>query len=479
MTKKTFFIKLILWIIFTVLFIGAAYGSFFIWKVNEMENKIKINQDKNVSLLDTVKNLALPDHQINLKQSQKNRINILLLGIAGTNKAGKNLTDTLMIVSINTKTNQIAMLSIPRDLYVNIPDANFKSKINTVYQYGLEQSPDDMGKAMEPIKKTVENITSLNMDYWAVMNFDGFWQVVDSIGGINIINKRDIYDSHYPGPNYSYETFQLKKGFHHLDGATALKYARMRHDDPEGDFGRAKRQQQVLQAIKNKLFSTGTLLNVVTMNKLFDALGNNLKTNIRLSEFDNFLELSRKLDTNNITNVVIDAWNNNSLLIVSHIFYKNIRAFVLVPRVGNWSETRELAQNIFSVNKIKKERQEISQENASIIVINKSGKQNVMARINNLLKNNFGYKNVSIVNDRNKNLEEKTVIYDLTNGAKPFTLNELVKKLSAQASYNLGDNYKKIITNIKTDLVVIIGKDLVNRYNMKQDSFEEYNQANK
>lgn len=479
MTKKTFFIKLILWIIFTVLFIGATYGSFFIWKINKMENKIKINQNNNISLLDTAKSLALSDRQINLKQSQKNRINILLLGIAGTNKPGQNLTDTLMIVSINTKTNQLAMLSIPRDLYVDIPDANFKSKINSVYQYGLEQSPDDIGKAIEPIEKTIKNITSLDIDYWAVMNFDGFRQVVDSIGGINITNKRDIYDSHYPGPNYSYETFQLKKGFHHLDGATALKYARMRHDDPEGDFGRAKRQQQVLQAIKNKLFSTGTLLNALTINKLFDALGNNLKTNIKLSEFDDFLKLSRKLDTNNITNVVIDAWNDNSLLIVSHVFYKNMRAFVLVPRVGNWSETRELAQNIFSVNKIKKERQEISQENASIVIINKSGKQNIMTRIDNLLKNNFGYKNVSIISDRNRDLEEKTVIYDLTDGANPFTLDELVKKLSAQASYNLGDNYKKLMTNIKADLVVVIGKDLINRYNMKQDSFEEYNQANK
>jgi len=208
---------------------------------------------------------------------------------------------------------------------------------------------------MEPIKKVIENITSLDINYWVVMNFDGFQKAVDAIGGINITNEYDIFDPRYPGPNYSYETFELKKGFHHLDGATALKYARMRHNDPKSDFGRAKRQQQVMQAIKNKIFSTGTLLNPVAINQLLNTLGENVKTNIASSEFADFVALIKNLDTNNINNVVLDAWKKDSLLRGSQI--TGISA--LIPRVSNWSEIQELAQNIFDTNKIKRKREEI------------------------------------------------------------------------------------------------------------------------
>ena len=476
--KQRFFVKVFLWIALFVLLVVAIWGIFFIWKINQVENKINTSQNKSISFLDTVKNLALPNNQINLKHSQKNRLNILLLGIAGDNNPGKNLTDTIMIASINLKTNQVALLSIPRDLYVNIPDTTFKNKINAVYQFGLSHSPNDMKKAMEPLEKTFNQITSLDTDYWVVMNFNGFQKIVDAIGGINIINKRDIYDSHYPGPHYSYKTFQLKKGFQHLDGSTALEYARMRHDDPEGDFGRAKRQQQILQAIKNKIFSTGTLLNVIAVDKLLNALGDNLKTNIRPNELGDFLALVKKIDTQNINNAVIDAWNPNSLLIVSHIFYGNLRSFILIPRIGSWKETQELAQNIFSLNTLKKHRQEVEQEKATLVIINKSGNQNAFLRIFNLLKKSFGYKNISIVNSQNNNTEEKTVVYDLTNGAKPFTLNEIAKKLPAQVSYNFNDYSEKLSLPAKTDLVIIIGKDLISHYNMKQDSFEEYNKSN-
>lgn len=486
MLSKKIILKSVLLVVFFALLAAAAYGSFFVWKINQVEKKINVNSDNNLSVLHTFKNLTSQD-PIKLKGADQGRINVLLLGIAGTKKGGRNLTDTIMIASLNTKTDQVALLSIPRDLYITLPDQNssdakaksfnFSGKINSAYQYGLELYPNDQGEAVAGIEEAVQDITSLDIDYWVVVNFNGFEKVIDTIGGINVMNERDIYDPTYPGPGYSYETFQLKKGLQHLDGATALKYARMRHDDPEGDFGRAKRQQQVLQAVKNKVFSAGTLTDAVALNSLLDALGDNVKTNISAAETGDFLRLSKELDTANITNVVFDAWNAESLLKVSHLEFGGVPAFVLIPRVGNWSETRELAKNIFNLKKIQADHQKIVGENASVAIINKSGNSLVLQRIQALLKENFGYKNVVILNDPDRSTVSSSALYDLTGGKKPFTLSEMATKLPATVSYAPDDSYKKLVSGIQTDIILVIGKDLITKYNMVEDSVKDYTQA--
>ena len=476
MPVKKNILKFILGVTLIALLAATAYASFFVWKINSVEKKIDVNHNNTASVLDTFKNLAT-QNSINLKGMADGRINILLLGIAGSEKGGKNLTDTIMIVSINTKTDQVAMFSIPRDLYIELPEENFAGKINSVYEHGLSLHPEDKIQAIAPMEKAIKTITSLDMDYWAVVNFDGFQKVIDTLGGINVMNERDILDPTYPGPGYSYETFQLAKGLQHLDGSTALKYARMRHNDPQGDFGRAKRQQQVLQAVKNKAFSTGTLLDAVALNSLLDTLANNIQTDISNGELSDFLQLVKKLDTANITNVVLDAWNSESLLKVSHVSFDNLPAFVLIPRVGNWSETQELAKNIFDLNEIKNKRDKIASENATVAIINQSGNAAVPLRIKNLLQKNFGYKNVITLSAPDKNTLENRMLYDLTNGAMPFTLSELTGKLPAPASYSLDSHYAKIITNSSANIVLVIGKDLINKYNMAEDSVADYTAA--
>ncbi|HRY82301.1 MAG TPA: LCP family protein [Candidatus Moranbacteria bacterium] len=471
MKIKNIFIKLVFGLAFFIVFIGLIHGAFFIWKITEVENKINVKNDNSASFFGTFKNIVVPN-KINLEKANGERINILLLGIAGKGKPGSNLADTIMIASLNTKTGKVALLSIPRDLYAEVPNTGYENKINTIYGYGLGSYPENSEKSMEPMKAMIKNITSLDIDYWVVLNFDGFQKAIDAIGGINITSERDIYDPKYPGPNYSYEIFELKKGFHHLDGATALKYARMRHDDPESDFGRAKRQQQVMQAVKNKIFSTGTLLNAVALNQLLNVLGENVKTNISSSELEDFIKLARKLDTDNINNIVLDAWKSDSLLKGSRIYQTS----ALIPRIGNWSEVQDIAQNIFDTNEIKRTREEIAKENASVILINKSGNELVLKRLTALLKDSFGYKNVVVLSDFGKSLENETFVYDLTGKNKPFTLNELIKKLPAKTSENLDAKYKKLIGNVSTDLVLVIGKDLIPRYSLAEVSFKDYNE---
>ncbi|MDO8240448.1 MAG: LCP family protein [Candidatus Moranbacteria bacterium] len=460
------------------LFAAVGYGSFFVYKIYSVGKKVSIEAGgDNSSFLETLKSFT-GGNQLNLQGAQTGRINILLLGIAGEGKPGQFLTDTIMVASLDTKNNRVALLSIPRDLYVKIPDTQMQSKINSVYQLGLGNSRDDKASGAELIKKTINNITGIDINYYVVMNFDGFQKAIDDIGGVNVMNQRDIFDARYPGPNYSYETFQLSKGFHQLNGATALKYARVRHNDPEGDFGRAKRQQQIMQATKNKIFSAGTMLNVFAVNDLLNTLGDNIKTDISPDEISSFFELTKKLDTNNINNMVVDAWNADSLLKVSHVQMGSVAAFVLLPRVGNYSEIQDLAKNIFDLKALQRRRDEIAKEDASIVIINKSGDNKIVQKIQKVLQENLKHKNVTVLNNAERILTDKTVVYGLTGGQKPFTLDELATKLPATVSYSADASLAKILQNKEVDLALVVGKDLIDRYNGEEGTLEDLNRAN-
>ncbi|MDP1884797.1 MAG: LCP family protein [Candidatus Moranbacteria bacterium] len=468
--------KSVLYLFAFIIIGGIAYGSFFAGKLYFLGKKVSIENNDPASFLETMRSVA-SKKSADLRGADTDRINILLLGVAGSDKPGKFLTDTIMVASLDLKSNRVALLSIPRDLYVQIPDAKIWTKINSVYQYGLDNLRDEKGVASQAVKKTVADITGLEIHYYAVLNFDGFEKIIDDIGGVNIMNARDIYDARYPGPNFSYETFELAKGFHQLDGATALKYARVRHNDPEGDFGRAKRQQQIMQAAKNKLFSAGTFFNVFTLDKLFETLGDNIRTDIPTEDFAGFFELTKKLDTDNINNVVVDAWNEDSLLKVSHVQYGPIRAFVLIPRVGNYGEIRELAENIFDLNKIKRRREEITQENAAIAIVNRSGDFQIINKLKKVLQDNLDYKNVTILNSPGKNITDKTVVYDSTGGQKPFTLDELATKIPASVSYAADPDISETLRDRTADMVLVIGKDMIGRYNMEEATIEDLNRS--
>lgn len=465
--------KMISKIILLLFLVAILYASFLIFKINRLGKKINPTGQSSISLTQTIKNLAADDFLV-LSGEEEGRINILLLGIAGEKKPGQNLTDTIIVASVNTETNRVGLISLPRDLFVSSSQERVQSKINSIYQIGLNLNDKDPQKSVELIQKVVEEITSLSINYYVVLNFDGFQKIVDSIGGINIMNERDIYDTRYPGANYSYEIFELEKGFHHLDGATALKYARERHSDPEGDFGRAKRQQQVLQAIKSKVFSAKTFLNLFALNELFNALGDNIVTNIQANEFGSFINLAQKADTQNINNVVVDAWDKESLLKVAHIFYGPVRAFVLVPKAGNWSEIQEVAQNIFSLNEIEKRKEAIQNENAKIKLINASGQTGLTQKIKHSLLDHLNYKSITLEYQATKEKASKTYAYDLAGKDKLFTLDEIIKTLPATLNEE-NENISNYTDQNQEgfDIVIVVGKDLIDIYNVEEGTLED------
>ena len=179
------------------------------------------------------------------------RVNILLAGVdARPEDTTFPRTDTIMLASWDQAAQTVDLLSLPRDLWVPVPHQPHlrATKINLVYSIGEKE-----GRGGPLLKETVANFLNQPVDYYVWVDFDGFVRVVDRIGGIDIYVPQTILDEKYPTLDYGYETFALPAGPHHLDGATALKYARTRTQD--GDFNRIGRQQAVIEAVVQQVFN--------------------------------------------------------------------------------------------------------------------------------------------------------------------------------------------------------------------------------
>lgn len=192
-------------------------------------------------------------------------ISILMVGV-DERQGDSGRTDSMILITINPKTKTTKLLSIPRDtrtklINKNNPEKDRIDKINAAYAYGGIQESID----------TVENFLDVPIDYYIKVNMQGFKDIVDAVGGIDVDNK------------YAFELdgVTLQTGPQHLNGIQALEYARMRHQDPRGDFGRQERQREVIQKIIEKGKSIQTLTNYQSILK---ALENNIATNLTLDD---------------------------------------------------------------------------------------------------------------------------------------------------------------------------------------------------
>lgn len=190
---------------------------------------------------------------------QKKGLSFLLLGVdQRKNETGRS--DTIIVVTIDPKTNKSQMISIPRDLKTEIIGNGSNDKINHAYAFGGPQMSLD----------TVSHLLDIRIDYFAEINLDGFTDLVNAVDGVTVEN--DI--------NFSYYEMQFPKGELSLNGKEALAYARMRYDDPRGDFGRQIRQRQVVQAVADKMTED---FSIRRFNAVLEALGKNVKTNVPFS----------------------------------------------------------------------------------------------------------------------------------------------------------------------------------------------------
>ncbi|MDQ2809108.1 MAG: LCP family protein [Chloroflexota bacterium] len=229
------------------------------------------------------------------------RINILLLGTDNRAELGNEASrsDTLIILSLDPKAKTAGILSIPRDLWVPVPGHGLQ-KINAAYFYGeYEKLP---GGGITLALPTVRNFFKVPIDYYAAINFDGFEKVIDEIGGIDVYLPEPLDDDQYPGPYNSTIKIHFNAGCQHLNGTQALQYARTRHAD--SDFGRARRQQQVIRAVREKALELNMLPNYPS---ILEQLGNSIETNITLDKQAAFAQLAGEIKQSDIYSAQIDS----------------------------------------------------------------------------------------------------------------------------------------------------------------------------
>jgi len=248
--------------------------------------------------------------------------NILAMGYGGPGHDGAYLTDTMMFMSIDTQNKRVTIVSIPRDIWVEIPtvgeDQPFMRKINSVYQTGLfkknypavpQKYAGDQG-ASELVKEIVGKITGKPIDAYIAIDFDGFKKAVDTLGGVDVKVERTFTDVEYPLDGHEsdlcgieatdsaafeakeniatespvlaypcrYETLNFSAGLQKMDGATALKFVRSRHSPEDGgDFNRARRQQIFLEAVRDRVLSIGFIPKI---SPLLNDLEESIRTDI-------------------------------------------------------------------------------------------------------------------------------------------------------------------------------------------------------
>jgi LCP family protein required for cell wall assembly len=371
-----------------------------------------------------------------LKGESSGRVNILLLGIGDPGHAGEYLSDTIMVISYDVATKQVAMISVPRDLYVNINNTCGSSKINYAHACGeIEKLP---GGGPAVTSETISKVLDIPIHYYARVNFTGFKDVIDAVGGVDIEVEKELYDYLYPTDNGGLTTLYIKKGMQHMNGETALKYARSR--ETTSDFDRAKRQQIVLEAIKEKVTSSDTLLNPTKIISLTSALGNNIKTDFDLSYTQRAIELFKNVDTSKIKNLVFDNSEKGLLKDDSSQY----AGYILIPRAGlnNFKQLQIAASNIFA-------DQAVATESARISLQNGTQTAGLATRLSDTLKNTDF--NVISVTSADRQNYQATKILDGTNRAKPSTIAALEKFFSVRS--------EKASTASGIDVIIIVGQD--------------------
>lgn len=237
--------------------------------------------------------------------SGHDRVTVLFLGIdQRCDEVGPTRTDSMMIATLDPVAQTAAVLSLPRDLWIEIPGFGI-DRINQAHYLGEANNyPGGGGPALAV--ETVAAALGIPIDYYVTVNFDAFIEVIDLIGGIDIEVPEEIDDPNYPDSCYGYDPFQIDSGRHHLDGETALKYARTRATYG-GDVDRAGRQQQVVLAAREKIARLGMLPQLIGQSpELWQTFQRNVRTDLSLEEAIQLALLVQEISRENIRTAVID-----------------------------------------------------------------------------------------------------------------------------------------------------------------------------
>ena len=258
-----------------------------------------------------------PNQNLNGNILSGSRINILLLGSDTDQKFGNSangstiyLAQTDIVVSIDPASKQVAMLSIPRDFYINIPGYGM-GKLDEAFAHGYSMGPGGFPGAVALSRLTIYQDFGIPINYYAWVGLDGFIKVINTVGGVDVDVLHPITDDAYPddvgnntGDIYAYRRLYIPPGPQHLSGTDALNYVRSRHADLVGDFGRSARQQQVLSALKTKLANPDI---IGKLSEIANDLDGYVKTDMQLPDILKLMNFARGLDPNKVQRIILDT----------------------------------------------------------------------------------------------------------------------------------------------------------------------------
>lgn len=285
----------------------------------------------------------------------RGRSNTLLLGVAGGNHPGADLTDSIIVLSVNIKTGDTVLLSLPRDIWVE----SLQAKLNAAYHYGEAKKP---GSGLTLAKAAVSEIINQPVHYAVLLNFSGFEKAIDLIGGITVNVPRGFTDPQYPIPGKEeaqpetsrYEKLTFVSGRQAMDGATALKYVRSRHAEGEEgtDYARAQRQQRIILAFKDKLFSAAILLNPSKIKQLSQVFSESIVADLPTAVYPDLAKLAWRIDQDNIRTGILNQGSDNED--IPPLLY-NPPAYlygqwVLLPINDNWQAIYDYVEELLYQN---------------------------------------------------------------------------------------------------------------------------------
>jgi LCP family protein required for cell wall assembly len=392
-----------------------------------------------------------------LKGEDDGRVNILLAGNSADDAGhnGGRLTDSIMVISIDTKHNKAFMLSIPRDLWVYVPGDSHQ-KINGAYVSGEDNDFDEDNYpkgGMGQLEQVVSDALDIPINYYALVNYTAMKQAVDAVGGVDITVKSDdprgLYD-----PNTDWTTHgplvKLSNGPHHLNGQQALDLARARGDAYNSygyagsDFTRTENQRKLLTALKTKAVSAGVLANPAKLSNLSDAVGNNVKTDFKLGEVRRLYDILKNINGGAIQSLSLNDADGVNLL-SSYTSPQGQSALAPEAGVDDFSDIQSFIRRKTSSNPV-------VQEAAKIVVLNGTETNGLAGKIKSQLKGK--QMNVTDVGDAGNITQSTTTIINLSGTKKPATSAALIKifgnHLTTQNPY--GSQYN-------ADFIVIVGQD--------------------
>jgi LCP family protein required for cell wall assembly len=388
------------------------------------------------------------------------RINILLLGIDRRGGTGWGYrTDTIIIVTLDPNNKTVGMLSIPRDLQLDIPGYK-EDRINTANVYGYSSKYPGGGPAL--LKRTIEKNFGIPIDYYIMVDFVGFEKIIDTLGGVDVNVPRTLHDTMYPDPRpgdpYAFKTVHFDPGWQHMTGKRALTYARSRMST--SDFDRAKRQQLILLAIREKALS----LNLIPkLPSLIATMGSMVRTDMTAEEMIDFARLAPQVDMENLKQVVLQKP-------LVYGFRTEAGAAVQLPK---WDLINPVIADLFTAPVVVlptptpapptptptlapvqiEELQDLAREGARIAVQNGTSEPNFAARVAAMLMEQ-GYQVVEF-GDADRLDYPNTVVVDYT--GKSFTLERLVDRFQVTPeNVRHSPNLRSQI-----DIRIIVGQDFL------------------